>query len=78
MRSLSAGSAVAAAFVAAAALTTAADAAGLQFFQMPSRNIHCAYIPPAAGSRGALRCDILSGLRPEPKSACQLAGREPR
>jgi hypothetical protein len=35
-------------------------------FQMPSRNIGCAL----AG--GILRCDLLSGLRPEPGAACEL------
>lgn len=35
-------------------------------FQLPSRNIGC-----RAGG-GALRCDILSGLRPEPGGACEL------
>ncbi len=62
----------AAAVVAAVALTTPADAAGPRFFQMPSRNIYCAYIPADAGDPAALRCDILSGLRPEPKTSCDL------
>ena len=35
-------------------------------FQMPSRNIGCAL------TEGVLRCDILSGLRPEPAKRCQL------
>jgi hypothetical protein len=35
-------------------------------FQLPSRNIGC-----RAGG-GALRCDILSGLVPEPSRACEL------
>ena len=35
-------------------------------FQLPSRNIGC-----RAGG-GALRCDILSGLRPEPSGPCEL------
>jgi hypothetical protein len=33
---------------------------------MPSKNIGCGY------DSGALRCDILSGLKPEPSEACQL------
>jgi hypothetical protein len=35
-------------------------------FRMPSRNIACVY------AVSALRCDILSGLRPEPRARCQL------
>jgi hypothetical protein len=35
-------------------------------FQMPSGNIGCAL------TGTALRCDILSGLKPEPKRACEL------
>ena len=35
-------------------------------FQMPSGNIGCAI------GGGALRCDILSGLRPEPTEECEL------
>jgi hypothetical protein len=35
-------------------------------FQTPSRNIGCRY------DAGALRCDILSGLRPEPRRSCEL------
>ena len=62
----------AAAVVAAGALTTSANAAGPRFFQMPSRNIFCAYLPPDAPNPAALRCDILSGLRPEPKTRCEL------
>lgn len=42
-----------------------------QQFQTPSKNIACGY---AAGLGGppSLRCDIRSGLRPEPRTACQL------
>jgi hypothetical protein len=35
-------------------------------FQMPSRNIACAL------TAHLLRCDILSGLKPEPKRPCEL------
>ena len=35
-------------------------------FRMPSRNIGCAL------TEGDLRCDILSGLKPEPAGPCQL------
>jgi hypothetical protein len=35
-------------------------------FQMPSKNIGCGY------DSGVLRCDVLSGLKPEPDKACEL------
>jgi hypothetical protein len=35
-------------------------------FQMPSRNVGCAF------ESGVLRCDILSGLVPEPSASCEL------
>jgi hypothetical protein len=35
-------------------------------FQMPSKNIGCGY------DSGVLRCDVLSGLKPEPSEACEL------
>ena len=35
-------------------------------FQMPSHNIGCGV------DSGALRCDILSGLNPEPSKSCEL------
>jgi uncharacterized protein DUF6636 len=35
-------------------------------FQTPSKNIGCGY------DSGVLRCDILSGLKPEPSEACEL------
>lgn len=35
-------------------------------FQMPSHNIGCGV------DSGVLRCDILSGLKPEPSQACEL------
>jgi uncharacterized protein DUF6636 len=35
-------------------------------FQMPSRNVGCAF------ESGTLRCDILSGLVPEPSGSCEL------
>ena len=39
-----------------------------ELFRTPSGNIGCAY-----ATRGlALRCDILSGLRPEPTARCEL------
>ena len=41
----------------------AANAAG---FRTPSKNIACQVFS------GSLRCDILSGLRPEPRRSCEL------
>jgi hypothetical protein len=41
-------------------------------FRMPSGNIGCAYAPPFEGRAAALRCDILSGLVPEPTRACPV------
>ena len=35
-------------------------------FQMPSKNIGCGF------DAGVLRCDILSGLQPEPSEPCEL------
>ena len=35
-------------------------------FQMPSKNIGCGF------DAGVLRCDILSGLQPEPGGPCEL------
>jgi hypothetical protein len=37
-----------------------------RLFQMPSRNIGCGF------DAGVLRCDILSGLEPEPGGPCEL------
>jgi uncharacterized protein DUF6636 len=41
-------------------------------FRMPSRNIACALEPAVGAAPAVLRCDILSGLRPEPRRACEL------
>ena len=43
----------------------AADLSGRKF-QTPSGNIHCRQVGKA------LRCDILSGLTPEPEKRCEL------
>ena len=53
----------------AAAMLLTAPAHGAihsRYFKMPSRNIHCAIFS------GNLRCDILSGLNPEPDRECEL------
>jgi uncharacterized protein DUF6636 len=46
--------------------STSAPALKSPIFQMPSKNIGC------ATSEGVLVCDILSGLKPEPKQKCEL------
>ena len=51
------------AFLLAIAASTAAVG-----FQTPSGNIHCLYSSQPA----YLRCDIRSGLRPEPRARCEL------
>jgi hypothetical protein len=56
---------------AAALLAGGAGAAtGLESFQTPSRNIGCLFAPKGDLGPGFLRCDLLSGLRPEPRRAC--------
>ena len=54
--------------VALAAAATLGAPPQLESFQMPSRNVGCLYVRAS----GTLRCDILSGLRPEPRRACEL------
>ena len=44
----------------------------LVHFRTPSHNIGCAITLPAPSYPASLRCDILSGLRPEPKRRCEL------
>jgi hypothetical protein len=41
-------------------------------FRMPSGNIGCTGSIGGAGTPSYLRCDILSGLRPEPRRPCRL------
>jgi hypothetical protein len=59
------------------ALATAAFAATAQSrpqafvtFQMPSKNIGCGYL--SGQGPALLRCDVRSGLKPEPKGRCEL------
>ena len=47
-------------------ISTTAPALKTPTFQMPSKNIGC------ATSQGVLVCDILSGLKPEPKQQCEV------
>lgn len=60
--------ALVAALVALAAAPQTAAAPAFEGFRTPSRNIGCLY---AAQGR-VLRCDIRSGLRPEPTRRCEL------
>ena len=57
---------VAVAVAGAAALAERGGAAAGSTFRMPSGNIGCAHFGTT------LRCDILTGLRPEPAAACAL------
>jgi uncharacterized protein DUF6636 len=41
-------------------------------FRMPSRNIACQYFPAEFGHKALIRCDIFSGLKPQPTKACEL------
>jgi hypothetical protein len=72
------GVALALAAAAAAASVTAALAAPqadvqtrIFRFQTPSRKIGCLF-SSATGRPSYLRCDVLPGLRPEPKAKCRL------
>lgn len=40
-------------------------------FRMPSKNVYCGYAS-GFGGPAFLRCDIRSGLRPEPRGRCEL------
>jgi hypothetical protein len=67
-RAIRIGAAVAVAGV-LAAIGAAAPAAGasIVYFQTPSKNIGCAYLPAiSSGDVPTLRCEIRSGLRPLP------------
>jgi hypothetical protein len=61
---------------AGAVVVTEAHAAGQPSvrvqFRTPSGSIACAGSVAAQGLPSYLRCDILSGLRPQPRRACQL------
>jgi Family of unknown function (DUF6636) len=45
---------------------------GFTGFWTPSKNIVCGHFRAQYGSPEGLRCDIFSGLRPEPRRACEL------
>jgi Family of unknown function (DUF6636) len=48
------------------AASASGETAGLPSFRTPSGNIGCIYFPAQPGLRASLRCDIRSGLRPQP------------
>lgn len=54
--------------IVAAFVLAPAQAPAVELFRTPSGNIGCAYAARAA----TLRCDILSGLRPQPRGRCAL------
>jgi hypothetical protein len=56
----------------ALAVPSAAEAVTPSTFRLPSRNIGCTYWPHSSSSPANLRCDVLSGLKPEPRAACEL------
>jgi hypothetical protein len=41
-------------------------------FRLPAGNIGCSGFVGATGKPSYLRCDILSGLKPQPQQACEL------
>jgi hypothetical protein len=41
-------------------------------FSTPSKNISCAYFPASVVGGAVFRCDLFSGLRPEPKRHCEV------
>jgi hypothetical protein len=57
-----------AALVGALAVSGSVQRPAFEFFHLPSGNIGCVY----AAQGASLRCDILSGLRPEPRGRCEL------
>ena len=60
--------------VIAASAATAANARVFSFpgFRTPSKNIACAYVAKRSLGGPFLRCDLLSGLQPEPAKACEF------
>jgi hypothetical protein len=41
-------------------------------FRTPSKNIACAFYPASITGRAVFRCDLLSGLKPEPARHCDV------
>ena len=66
---------IAAGCAAAVLLPAAATAAGplhSKTFRTPSRNIACAYYEASITGTAVFRCDLLSGLHPEPTRPCDV------
>jgi hypothetical protein len=61
-----------AAAVLAPLAASASQPSGIAMFQLPSKNIGCTFASALAGSPTFLRCDIRSGLKPEPQRRCDL------
>ena len=59
-------------FIALLALVPSAIAASPNSFRLPSGNIGCIYMDASVTGRAALRCDTRFGLRPEPRTRCEL------
>ncbi|MGZ8695623.1 MAG: DUF6636 domain-containing protein [Gaiellaceae bacterium] len=43
-------------------------------FRTPSKNISCAYYPASVSGTAVFRCDLLSGLKPRPRTKCEVDG----
>ena len=54
-----------------AAVANAAPPLRSKTFRTPSRNIGCAYYDASITGRVVFRCDLLSGLNPEPARRCE-------
>jgi uncharacterized protein DUF6636 len=57
--------------VLAAAAAAAASPLHSKTFRTPSRNIGCAYYDASITGTAIFRCDLLSGLHPEPARRCE-------
>ena len=72
MKTLAAIVGVMAGAAAATSAQAGPDRVSFVRFQMPSKNIGCVYQPAEGRRAGYLRCDILSGVRPQPRGTCEL------
>ena len=64
--------AVAAAVLATSAAVSSASTTRIVGFRTPSKNIACMYERAEFGHKAFLRCDLLSGLKPQPHKSCEL------
>jgi Family of unknown function (DUF6636) len=72
IRSVRTALVVTAVSLALGALVPSVASARIVRFQTPSRNIGCGYVPRSSLGPAVLRCDIRSGLNPEPRRRCEL------